>query len=393
MKSSDLEYLFKNIPDTEMNIYPQDVELENVAMYKDYMKDNGFYYEYEKLDTGFRAANLLRKDKSKIAVVKNPYYPTNSRLSFNIARNKFETEKYLKAAGVPTTRSKKYTLDQMTTAKKEASSFQDGIVIKPLNLALSQGVYSNVTIDTFEHYWNLCANIIRKNKRKGKHILVQEYIEGFEARVTILEGKVVSVMTRLPGNVTGDGKSTINELIDEKNERKKNCGFMSKYPIKKSKVIESFLEKSGYYFDSIPSKDEHVLLLSVSNLTNGGEVIDIFDYVSDEIKETSLDALAALPGMNCGGIDIMIKGFDDKTPKIIEVNAFPLLSVTRYPTYGKPSKTLEYFIDATIVRDQYLNNIDNGYEIENKDEILSNYFSFFERKQRLAVNQFTENRK
>lgn len=339
MKSSDLEYLFKNIPDTEMNIYPQDVELENVAMYKDYMKDNGFYYEYEKLDTGFRAANLLRKDKSKIAVVKNPYYPTNSRLSFNIARNKFETEKYLKAAGVPTTRSKKYTLDQMTTAKKEASSFQDGIVIKPLNLALSQGVYSNVTIDTFEHYWNLCANIIRKNKRKGKHILVQEYIEGFEARVTILEGKVVSVMTRLPGNVTGDGKSTINELIDEKNERKKNCGFMSKYPIKKSKVIESFLEKSGYYFD------------------------------------------------------IMIKGFDDKTPKIIEVNAFPLLSVTRYPTYGKPSKTLEYFIDATIVRDQYLNNIDNGYEIENKDEILSNYFSFFERKQRLAVNQFTENRK
>ncbi|HIW12459.1 MAG TPA: hypothetical protein H9891_04790 [Candidatus Salinicoccus stercoripullorum] len=393
MKSSDLEYLFKNIPYTEKNIYPEDIVIENVAMYKDYMKDNGYHYEYEKLETGFMSANLLRHDKTKIARVKNPYYPTNSRLSFSIARNKFEAEKYLRAAGVPTTNSKKYALDQKEKAKKEAASFEGGIVIKPLNLALSQGVYSNVTIDTFDHYWNLCSNIIRKNKRKGKHILVQEYIEGFEARVTILEGKVVSVMTRLPGNVTGDGKSTIEELIDEKNEQKKQCGFMSKYPIKKTKVIEAFLEKSGYNYNSIPEKDEHVLLLSVSNLINGGEIVDVSDLVSEEIKETALDALAALPGMNCGGIDIMIKGFDDITPKIIEINAFPLLSVTRYPTYGNPSKAIEYFIDAAIVRDQYLNNIDNGYEIENKDEILSNYFNFFERKQRLAVNQFMENLK
>ena len=393
MKSSDLEYLFNNIPYTERNIYPQDIEIENVAMYKDYMKNNGFHYEYERLGTGFMSANLLRQDNSKIAGVKNPYYPTNSRLSFSIARNKFETEKYLKAAGVPTTNSKKYTLDQLATAKKEAASFAGDIVIKPLNLALSKGVYSNVTADTFEHYWKLCSNIIKKSKRKGKHILVQEYIEGFEARVTILEGKAVSVMTRLPGNVTGDGKSTIEELIDEKNEQKKQCGFMSKYPIKKTKVIESFLEKSGYSYDSVPAKGEHVLLLSVSNLVNGGEIVDISDLVSEEIKETALDALAALPGMNCGGIDIMIKGFDDTTPKIIEVNAFPLLSLTKYPTYGKPSKAIEYFIDATIVRDQYLNNTDNGYEIESKDEILSNYFNFFERKQRLAVNQFMETRK
>src|SRR5699024_3764645 len=155
----------------------------------------------------------------------------------------------------------------------------------PLNLALSQGVYSNVTIDTFDHYWNLCSNIIRKNKRKGKHILVQEYIEGFEARVTILEGKVVSVMTRLPGNVTGNGKSTIEELIDEKNEQKKQCGFMSKYPIKKTKVIEAFLGKSGYNYNSIPEKDEHVLLLSVSNLINGGEIVDVCYLDSEEIKE------------------------------------------------------------------------------------------------------------
>jgi len=122
---------------------------------------------------------------------------------------------------------------------------------------------------------------------------------------------------------------------------------------------------------------------------HGGEIIYITELVSDDIKETALDGIAAIPGMNCGGIDIMIKGFDDRTPTIIEVNAFPLLSVTQYPTYGRPSKSLEYYIEATVVRDRYYNNVDNGYQIPEEDAIISNYFNFFERKQRLLVNQFT----
>jgi len=189
--------------------------------------------------------------------------------------------------------------------------------------------------------------------------------------------------------VLGDGISSIEELIDKKNEQRKKCGFLSKYPIKKTETIKEFLNQSGYGFESVPQKDEYVLLISVSNLVHGGEVIDIMDFVSDEVKETALNGLAAIPGMNCGGIDIMIKGFDDKSPTIIEVNAFPLLSVTRYPTYGKPSKTIEYFIDATMVRDQYYNNVDNAYQIPEEGAIISNYFNFFERKQRLLVNQFT----
>src|SRR5690625_5663187 len=63
MKSSDLEYLFENIPYTEKNIYPQDIEIENVAMFKDSMKNHGYNYEYEKLDTGFMSANLLRSEE------------------------------------------------------------------------------------------------------------------------------------------------------------------------------------------------------------------------------------------------------------------------------------------------------------------------------------------
>ncbi|WP_020006171.1 ATP-grasp domain-containing protein [Salinicoccus albus] len=389
MKNSDLEYLFTNIPQSEANVYPHDIEIENIRMLRDSLQERNLNYETEQLDTGFLAVHLLRQDGTKIASVRNPYYPTNSRFGYNIVRNKYRTEQSMRAAEVPTTKSRVYKLNQKELAKAEAGAqFEGAFVIKPLNLALSKGVYSNVTYNTFDHYWDTCAAIIRKNKRKGNSILIQEYIEGFEVRVTIMEGRIVSIMTRTPGYVKGDGKHSIDTLIDRKNEKRMQCGFLKNYPIRKDRVVGEFLNKSGYTFSSIPKQGEYVLLLSVSNLINGGEVIDISALVSEEIKETALDALAAIPGMHCGGIDIMIKNFGDVTPKVIEVNAFPLLSVTKFPTYGTPSASIECYSDAMFVRDRYLNDVDNGYKIDNEKEILSHYLSFHERRNRLLVNQF-----
>lgn len=391
MKSSDLEYLFSNIPDTQPNVYPDGIVIENIALYKEYLEVHDFNYKYKKVGKGFWGIDLLRADGSKISTIKNPVYPTNSKLCFDIARDKYKTEQYLKAAGVGTTNSNIYDLDQLDKAKEDLKDFENkGIVIKPLNLAFSKGVFSHVSAGDFDYYWNRCAEIIRENKRKEKKILVQEYVEGFEARVTILEGHVTSVITRVPGYVIGDGESTIDKLIDFKNDQKNKCGFLRRYPIKKTDMIKRFLSQSGHTLDSVPDKGEYVLLISVSNLVHGGEIVDITDLVSDDIKETALDGLAAIPGMNCGGIDIMIKGFDDRTPTIIEVNAFPLLSVTKYPTYGRPSKSLEYYIEATMIRDKCFNNVDNGYQISEESTIISNYFNFFERKQKLSVNQFTD---
>ena len=49
-------------------------------------------------------------------------------------------------------------------------------------------------------------------------VLVQEQVEGQEYRFLVVEGKVVAVAGRRPPCVVGDGRSTVKQLIHEKNQ-------------------------------------------------------------------------------------------------------------------------------------------------------------------------------
>ena len=52
-------------------------------------------------------------------------------------------------------------------------------------------------------------------------VLIEEFIRGEEYRFFLIDGRVRSVVKRVPANVTGDGKHTIKELIAIKS------GFLS----------------------------------------------------------------------------------------------------------------------------------------------------------------------
>ena len=47
-------------------------------------------------------------------------------------------------------------------------------------------------------------------------MIVQEMVRGFEMRATVVEGRLDNVLVRIPAYVTGDGTSTIDELIRTK---------------------------------------------------------------------------------------------------------------------------------------------------------------------------------
>jgi len=124
MKSSDLEYLFENIPDAKQNRYPEGAVIENIALYKQYLDEHEFNFNYKKVGRGFWGIDLLRTDGSKISTIKNPIYPTNSKICFSIARNKYKAERYLEAAGVSTTKSNIYGLKDLDKARRELNDYE-----------------------------------------------------------------------------------------------------------------------------------------------------------------------------------------------------------------------------------------------------------------------------
>lgn len=418
MKNIDLKYIYDNKPHKSMNKYPMGIQRNTILQYIDYLEENQYKHYVKKLKKGHRSITLKRDDGTNIDILKNPIYPTNSKIGRQIAIDKFKTEKHLKEANLLTTNSSIYKMNDRDEAKLNAFKDNDsekGIVIKPLNLSLGKGVFVNVTKENFDEHWNQCVKIMQKNGRTEEDglILVQDFMDGFEVRATILEGHLISVVARVPAFVKGDGTKTIEELIDEKNKEREACGFLSKNLIKKSAAVKAFIGNEGYTFNSIPEKENYVLLLSVSNTSFGGEVVEITDAVSEETRELALNSLAALPDMSCGGIDIMIRDFEDKEPRVIEINPFPVLGLTTYPTYGEPQNPFKYFIEAFYTKDKLLNGLplnpiekktkkkffglfknsaeQRETDFLNSDLYIRNYFKYYERQHEMLRRQYSNN--
>ncbi|AXI00645.1 bifunctional glutamate--cysteine ligase GshA/glutathione synthetase GshB [Sporosarcina sp. PTS2304] len=172
-------------------------------------------------------------------------------------------------------------------------------------------------------------------------ILVEDFLVGTEYRFFVLHDKVLAVMLRVPANVTGDGKQTITELVNAKNEDPLR-GTDHRTPLELIQLGELeilMLKGQGYQLDSIPREGEIVYLRENSNVSTGGDSIDVTDQISEDYKKIAVDAVAAL-GAKISGIDLIIEDADVLATEpnaygIIEANFNPSMYMHIYPYKGK----------------------------------------------------------
>ncbi|PID22404.1 bifunctional glutamate--cysteine ligase/glutathione synthetase [Sporosarcina sp. P3] len=172
-------------------------------------------------------------------------------------------------------------------------------------------------------------------------VLVEEFLDGTEYRFFVLHDKVLAIMLRVPANVTGDGIHTIKELVEEKN-RDPLRGTDHRTPLELIQLGELevlMLKGQGYQLDSIPKDGEIVYLRENSNVSTGGDSIDVTDQISDDYKKIAVDAVAAL-GAKISGIDLIIDDLDMPAANpdaygIIEANFNPSMYMHIYPYKGE----------------------------------------------------------
>src|SRR5699024_10193109 len=246
---------------------------------------------------------------------------TTSKEAFNLCRDKYKLEKFLNDQGFLSLNSKVFTVTEFKEAKEYVDSNPDSaFVLKPLSLAGGKGIELNVTSENFVNSWNASIHAQRKSKVKNPTCIVQRFVSGFDVRVSVIEGQVSAVTLRLPAHVVGDGKSTIQELIKEKNDERILIKYFQKKLIPIDKKLITRLASDNKSLDDILKNNEVYLLSDISNLTLGGESIDITDIVSDEIKEIALNSIASIPGFYSGGVDMMTEDFTKDEAFIIEIN-------------------------------------------------------------------------
>jgi glutamate--cysteine ligase len=261
-----------------------------------------------------------------------------------IMENKLLTKKILEESGIRVPRGDVYT--NIEDAREDYYKYKDkNIVIKPNSTNFGVGITIFKSTFTQQDYIKALDLAFDKDNT----VLVEEFIEGKEYRVFVIDNEVVGVLRRVPANVIGDGISSIRELVTHKNtDPLRGKGYRK--PLEKIRLgipEKMFLAQQNLEFDSIIEKDQIVYLRENSNISTGGDSIDYTDDISDSLKEIAIDAAKAVDA-SIVGVDLItnnIKGDAYNNYGIIELNFNPAIHIHCYPYVGNNRKLGEKILD------------------------------------------------
>ena len=308
------------------------MELSTQAVIEDAIK-NGI--KVTVIDENDQFIRLEYKDH--IEYVKNGNMTSkDSYISPLIMENKVVTKKVLAEKGfrVP----KGYEVSSLEEAVQKFNYIKNKpIVIKPksTNFGLGITIFKNGT-SSVDNY----SKAIEFALKEDKDILIEEFIEGTEYRFFVIEGKTEAVLLRVPANVVGDGKHTIRQLVDMKNANPLR-GDAKKTPLKKIELgeIEKLqLNEQGLTFESILPENKVAYLRENSNISTGGDSIDMTDSVHDSYKKLAVEITDAMMAKVCG-VDLIIpdiiEEMNGENYGVIEANFNPMMMMHIYPHSGK----------------------------------------------------------
>ncbi|MDY3208454.1 bifunctional glutamate--cysteine ligase GshA/glutathione synthetase GshB [Clostridium baratii] len=326
---------------SEKNVFKlkgyEDLELSTQILILDSMKHG---IEYEMLD---RRDNFISLKKGEhIEYVKQATKTSkDAYITALIMENKLVTKKVLEKNNIKVPKGGYY--ENIEDALGDYYKYKGNqIVVKPKSTNFGIGITIFKGDFTKEEY-NRAVEIGFENDNE---ILIEEFIKGKEYRFLVINDEVCGILHRVPANVVGDGKSTIRELVEEKNKNPlRGKGY--KTPLEKislGEAEEMFLRESNKDFDYVPLENETVYLRENSNISTGGDSIDFTDDIDDSYKEIAIKAARSV-NAKITGVDMMISDIKEKASSnnygIIEINFNPAIHIHSYPYKGLNRKVAE----------------------------------------------------
>ena len=217
-----------------------------------------------------------------------------SNIAVDLASDKEETNGILRDLGLPV--PSQIIVRSQRDAVRAAGRIGFPVVLKPLAGNHGRGVAINLRTD------DEVAAGFEKASEHGSSIIVESYIEGFDHRLLVVDGELVAAAKRVPGHVVGDGKLTLEQLVDIVNEDPRRGVGHEKVltRLEFDHQAERLLEKLGFDRNTVPAKGEIVYLRSTANLSTGGTAIDVTDVIHPDNREMAIRAIKAI------GLDIAI---------------------------------------------------------------------------------------
>ncbi len=260
----------------------------------------------------------------------------SSILAVELACDKEGTKTILRNAGIPVPRG---TVIHYFNELEDAIAAVGGypIVLKPLDGNHGRGITINITSwEEAEAAYDFASEA-----SKSRSVIVERYYRGNDHRVLVVNGKLVAVAERIPAHVTGDGRSTIAELIDKTNRDPArghgHDNVLTKIVLDKAAI--DVLKRQDYDLDTVLREGDRAYLRATANLSTGGIAIDRTDEIHPE-NIWLAERLTKIIGLDIAGIDMVTpdirQPLRDVDGVVVEVNAAPGFRMHVAPSQGLP---------------------------------------------------------
>ena len=265
-----------------------------------------------------------------------------SNIAVDIACNKEQTKKMLNDASVPVAKG-----DICYDEEDLQETIDDigyPIVIKPLDGNHGKG--ASINVDN----WEDAVKGLKHAKEYSRRVIVEKFITGFDFRVLVINNEVIAAAQRVPAHIIGNGKNTIQELIDTTNEDPRRGygheNVLTEITIDRS--TERLIDNAGYTLESVIPENETLYLKSTANLSTGGTSVDVTDLMHPE-NVFIAERISRVIGLDICGIDIMAPNLTQSLKEnggvVLEVNAAPGFRMHLAPSDGLPRNVAAPVID------------------------------------------------
>ncbi|MFT5208669.1 MAG: cyanophycin synthetase [Flavobacterium sp.] len=256
-------------------------------------------------------------------------------IAVEIACDKEDTHSLLQDLGLPVPIQHVVYSDR--EAQRAARRIGYPVVLKPLNANHGRGV--SINLETEEQV-STAFEFAKKNGT-GRSVLVESYITGFDHRMVVVNNELVAVAKRVPGHVLGDGKQTVEQLVEEVNsDPRRGIGHEKVLTrLEFDHQAERLLDEAGYDANTVLKEGEKFYLRSTANLSTGGTAVDVTDIVHPDNREMAVRAVKAI-GLDVAGVDFLTDDISNSYKEIggaiVEVNAAPGFRMHVAPSEGQP---------------------------------------------------------
>ena len=218
------------------------------------------------------------------------------------------------------------------------------LVIKPIDGNHGRGI--TVDINSYED----ALEGFKVAKEVSRRVIVEKYITGEDYRLLVINNIFVAAAKRTPAHVVGDGKSTIEELVEEVNKDPRRGYGHEKVltAITINDLTKTIITDAGYTVDSVLKEGEQLILKDTANLSTGGTAEDVTDIIHPA-NVSMAERISKIIDLDICGIDVMTSDISqplsDTSGAVLEVNAGPGFRMHLAPTTGLPRNVAAPVVD------------------------------------------------